>query len=138
MMYTPTEFLYAVNLKFDMNQQLRALLGSFPMAEELVLFSKPTDSFESVVHQAARFSKGLCDSFEQKKLGKYGINIKRNTSKVALDVDEGSQENFDPSEWRDDELMKIWVYDVTNKDEPIAVCLTQVLQRQSNTSQVLN
>lgn len=136
-MYTPTEYMYAVNLKFNMSEPLKAMLGAFPLAEELVLFSKPVQTFESALGGAADFSKALCDSLEQKKLGKYGVSIKRNKSKISLELDEESEE-FDPSEWRDDELMKIWVYDVTNKNDPIAVCLTQVMQRPSDTAQVLN
>src|SRR5574343_723620 len=132
MMYNPTEYLYAVNLKFTRTEPLNAMLSAFPLAEELVLFSKPSESFESILGQAAQFSKNLCDSLEQKKLGKYGVNIKRNTAKVSLDVGDDSAESFDPADWRDDELMKIWVYDVTNKNEPIAVGLTQILQRSSS------
>jgi hypothetical protein len=136
MMYTPIEYVYAVNLKFNMNDQLKAMLSVFPLAEELVLFSKPAATFETALGQAADFSRALCDSLEKKKLGKYGVHIKRNQSKISMEI--GDEGTFEPADWREDELMKIWVYDFTDKNDPIAVCLTQVMQRQSTTSHTLN
>jgi hypothetical protein len=131
-------YKFAVNLKFMEIDSMHGALPSFAKAEELLIISKLYDTAEEAKNDAVDVLHGLCETLEKKKLGVFKLDIERNLLKVpGLEDEEETEElraeaeEFDEEEWADNELLKMWIYEIeSNPSMIIPVALVQLFEER--------
>lgn len=144
-MYSQQTYRFVVNLKFMEIESMKGLLGSFQNAEELHVVSKNYDSLEETLNDAGTVTEDLRNQLQALKLGNFKIDVQRNFELVEVDEEEQTEElateleEYDPEEWRENEVMKIWLYEVDSHPELIIpVALIQIFRDTDTQTRVLS